>query len=152
MSAKRKVMIVEDQVLVGLDLVEVLAANGFDAHGPYKTVAEAQAAFDSVEPEFGVLDIHLGEGLTSEDVARRFRESGLPFVFVSGYTGAGEGLLNGFKDVPRLEKPVEVDALPPASAERCWRPAQPSDSAQQAQRPAGGGPGVVDFVLPVNLG
>jgi PAS domain S-box-containing protein len=102
------VLVVEDEALVAMMMQDVLADTGFDTVGPCGTVADAVAAIRGNPIQAAVLDINL-HGETVYPVADLLRESGIPFVFVTGY--GRESVAPRFVDVPVLPKPIEEEAL-----------------------------------------
>ena len=56
MRQKTRVLIVEDEIIVGLDLADALKEEGFDPYGPYNTSNGALEAFEKVSPEVGIFD------------------------------------------------------------------------------------------------
>lgn len=101
----RRILIVEDEYLVAMDLAITLERLGAEVLGPAGSVREALDLLAAdVTAESAVLDINLG-GERVWPVAARLRERGVPFVFVSGYDNS---LVPGdFADVPRCAKPVD---------------------------------------------
>ncbi len=79
-----KIMIVEDEALLALELeLEVEAAG----HVVVGTAASRKAAFDIIEsstPEFAFVDVHLSDGPSGIEIGRRLAEREVPFVFVTG--------------------------------------------------------------------
>ena len=98
----RRVLVVEDEVLVAMYVEELLSELGYDkvlvATGLDQALSIArEAAFD-----FAVLDINLG-GRLSFPVADVLRARGIPFLFASGY--ASKGVNDNYKDAVRIQKP-----------------------------------------------
>jgi len=102
------VLIVEDEVIVGLDLAMQLEDKGFECLGPARTVEEALALIDETSPDFTVLDINLGD-TTSAAVAEKLAALRRPFVYVSGY--AEQGVIEGMPKAPLIQKPLKFDRL-----------------------------------------
>jgi DNA-binding LytR/AlgR family response regulator len=79
-----KIMIVEDEALLALELeLEVESAG----HVVVGTAASLKAAFDIIEtsvPEFAFVDVHLSDGPSGIDIGRRLADRKIPFVFVTG--------------------------------------------------------------------
>ncbi|MGJ3230704.1 MAG: response regulator [Oceanicaulis sp.] len=114
MSAKSEaVLVVEDEIIVGMDLAVSLEDAGFAVIGPYASCDEALAALDNGEKPVraGVLDINLGEGVTSAPIASKLEELGVPFVFLSGYTAGRNKIFEQFPDAPRISKPCLPETL-----------------------------------------
>jgi len=100
-----RVLVVEDEFFIALDIGRQLSDAGFEVVGPAASVAKALAA----EPgcDVAVLDVNLG-GETSEPVAQKLREQGKPFVVLSGYS---DSRLPWFGEAPLLSKPVGTTEL-----------------------------------------
>ena len=79
-----KIMIVEDEALLALELeLEVESAG----HVVVGTAASLKAAFDIIDtsvPEFAFVDVHLSDGPSGIDIGRRLADRKIPFVFVTG--------------------------------------------------------------------
>lgn len=81
--ADRRILLVEDDVLIGMMLVDMFDALGLPEPAQATTNAEALAIL-SVEPIAGALvDINLGEE-KGWPVADALAERGIPFAFTSG--------------------------------------------------------------------
>ena len=111
MSAR--VLVVEDEFMIGLDVCQQLASAGYDVVGPATSVRKALR----LEPtcDVAVLDVNLGRE-TCEPVARKLRESGKPFVVLTGYSP--DNLRSSFGDATILTKPPMIDDLL-AALRRC---------------------------------
>jgi len=104
----KRIMIVEDDVLLAMDLAERLERFGFEILGPCMTCKSALSLFGAQPCDAAVLDINLGHE-TSEAVAVSLHAKGVPFVVASGYSLDQYPAI--FKDVPAVSKPVNTDAL-----------------------------------------
>jgi CheY-like chemotaxis protein len=106
MSGKRRVLIVEDEIVVALFLEDVLAEFGYAVAGVVCHLDEAMAR----EPDYdvAVLDVHLN-GRSVFDFADMLAAQGIPFVFATGY---GErGIPERHRGRPVLQKPFQPDDL-----------------------------------------
>lgn len=101
LTAKR-VLIVEDEVLLAMHLEDLLTALGHDVVEQATRIEKAIELARESQIDFAVLDINVA-GTRSFPVADILRRRGIPFVFASGY--GVEGLKNGYHDVPALRKP-----------------------------------------------
>ena len=100
----RRVLVVEDEFLLAMELEGLLSRSGCDVLGPAATVVQALAVVRDQEPEVAVLDVNLkGERVTP--VAAALYDRGVPFVVITGYSGAqlSEPEL---RQAPRLDKPI----------------------------------------------
>jgi len=105
---KRRVLVVEDEALVGIMIQECLTELGFQIVGPVCTASDALTAAMAGDFDAAILDINLGDGMVyqvAEILARRH----VPFVFVTGY--AADSVDSRFRDIPVLQKPVEREML-----------------------------------------
>ena len=104
----RRVLLVEDEAIVGMMMKDLLIDLGFEVVGPFGRVSEAIRVIDREQLQAAVLDVNLrGEmiyGLADELAGR-----GVPFIFVTGY--GAETIDARFANVPVLQKPVDNVAL-----------------------------------------
>ena len=101
MAAKR-ILIIEDEFLIALDISGALEQAGLVALGPVGTVAEALSTIDAGGIDGALLDVHLsGEAVGS--VADSLRARGIPFAFVTG--GMREQLPDAHRGAPLVQKP-----------------------------------------------
>ncbi|NTE53527.1 response regulator [Agrobacterium tumefaciens] len=99
----QRVIIVEDEYLVALDVEAVLQSMGVETITIATTLAQAREAAGQDVADCVLLDVSLSDG-KSYDFARELRAAGIPFGFVSGYgdtTGFPEDLMHA----PLLGKP-----------------------------------------------
>jgi light-regulated signal transduction histidine kinase (bacteriophytochrome)/CheY-like chemotaxis protein len=92
-----RVLLVEDQFLIALDVESMLLAAGAAQVETCATLAEAFARLAGFRPDIAVLDVQLGAE-TSEPLARRLGEMGVPFAFASGFS--------------ELDMPAELQQVP----------------------------------------
>jgi two-component sensor histidine kinase/DNA-binding response OmpR family regulator len=104
----RRLLLVEDEVLVGMMMRDVLTDLGFFVAGPFCTLAEASSAATSAGFDCAILDVNLG-GEPVYPVADLLRERKVPFVFVTGYDD--KGLDPHYGDAPVLQKPIDQTSL-----------------------------------------
>jgi DNA-binding response OmpR family regulator len=98
-----RLLLVEDNPLIAIELDELIRALGADVVGPFSRVAPALAAIER-EPIFGaVLDIRL-DGETTFPIIDAFLERADPILLVSG---VAFDLPDQYREVPRLQKPFE---------------------------------------------
>ncbi len=103
--AGRRVLVLEDELLIAMFLDDLLVDAGYAVVGPAATVAQALAMLASEPPpEVALLDFHVA-GETSLAVADAMAARGLPMVFLTGY--GREVLPPRYSDRPVLTKPYE---------------------------------------------
>lgn len=69
-SGKPRLVIVEDEVLLALDLEMIAEEAGFEVVGQAGRKAEAIDTIDRTRPDLCLVDVHLLDGPTGVDVAR----------------------------------------------------------------------------------
>jgi DNA-binding response OmpR family regulator len=94
------VLVIEDDAIVGFDLVEALSEAGLKAIGPLTSRAAALEWLETNTPEAAVLDLMLEDG-SAEGVAQVLKTRGIPFIAFS----AGP-LEQDLANVLCIEKPV----------------------------------------------
>jgi two-component sensor histidine kinase len=103
-----RVLLVEDEALVGIMIQECLGEFGFQTIGPVCTASEALAAARNGHFDAAILDINLGDGSVYQ-VAEILSARAVPFIFVTGYDS--NSVDSRFSDVPILQKPIERQML-----------------------------------------
>ena len=109
MLGGRRLLVVEDDYLVAMDLADELTDHGAQVVGPAGSVEEALAlvAADSAI-DGAVLDINLRNEKVYP-VAEALHARGIPFVFTTGYDAWL--VPEAYAGFPRLPKPVDIRAL-----------------------------------------
>src|SRR5690606_12962873 len=104
----RRILVVEDEVLISMLLEDMLADLGYEVAATASRVDEALTLARTAEIHAAILDVNLN----SEDVfpvADILAGRSIPFVFATGY---GERALPvAYKERPTLQKPFEQSAL-----------------------------------------
>lgn len=104
MEALKRILIVEDEVLVALDMTDILEDLGFEVVGPAVHQEDAVALAREAEIDAGFLDVNLGENKTSQPVAVILRERKIPFIFVTAYDASQVTFRTSDEQI--LRKPV----------------------------------------------
>lgn len=110
-QSRLKILVVEDELLVGMDLVMLLEEWGHDPVGPLKNVDDAFAAMAKDLPDLGILDVNLGNDETSLPLAKALAEEQVPFVFLTGYEPSRYAGDPALRNALHLRKPVSERAL-----------------------------------------
>jgi len=104
----RRVLVVEDEIMVLMNIEGALADMGCAAVSVAATVDDALALLEAGCFDVGILDVNLG-GQESYPVADALALRSIPFVFSSGY---GEhGIESRFAARPVLRKPYSDQQL-----------------------------------------
>jgi PAS domain S-box-containing protein len=108
-SAKTgRVLLVEDEALVGMMMTDFLRDIGFHVVGPFGRVSDAIDAIAQEQLQAAILDINL-RGELIYDLADELTGRGVPIVFVTGY--GADAVDRRFAEFPVLQKPVDSAAL-----------------------------------------
>ncbi|HVZ99914.1 MAG TPA: response regulator, partial [Caulobacterales bacterium] len=106
--AGKRVLVVEDEIVIALDIVDKLDERGCKAVGPAATFDEAQRLIDQGEFDCALLDANLA-GQPVDQLAAALTQSNTPFAFVTGY--GREALPLAFRDAPMIAKPFSPQQL-----------------------------------------
>jgi DNA-binding NtrC family response regulator len=104
----RSVLIVEDEVIIGMMLSSEIARAGGISIGPVTSVAAAMKEIESRVVDTVILDGKLIDGSGAELVGR-LEERRIPYVVVSGYDR--ENLPGVLKRAPFVAKPISMPIL-----------------------------------------
>lgn len=107
--AGKRVLLVEDEAFVAMDIQFALEDAGAHVVGPCASLSAALAAARGEELDAAILDIDLG-GLDVFPAADILRDAGVPFVFHTGH-GQRRELIEDYPDAPVCKKPVGSDRL-----------------------------------------
>ena len=85
----RRVLLVEDSMIIALDAAEILSQAGVGDVALAATVAGALKEIELALPDFAFLDYNLGDE-SSDAVAEALVEANVPYCFATGYGDALE--------------------------------------------------------------
>ena len=100
----RRILVVEDEFLIAMEVEDVLRALGAEVVGPFGRLAPALGAVQEEDIHGAVLDVRL-DGETSEEVAAVLVSRGLPVLLTTGYEA--EQLPPVLRHLPRIRKPFD---------------------------------------------
>jgi DNA-binding response OmpR family regulator len=104
----KRVLIVEDEFLLGFSLLEDLTEAGAEVVGPVSTVDEALQIVASESFDLAVLDINV-RGEMSFAVADELLARNVPLIFLTGYDA--DVIPDRLQWLPRLGKPYHPKEL-----------------------------------------
>jgi len=104
----KRILVVEDEPLVAIDIRACLASAGCEVLGPAGTIAEAKALIEHANFDAAYLDLNLA-GDSSEELAQTLTRKNIPFAFLTGYQRAA--LPAAFRDCVMLAKPFGREQL-----------------------------------------
>jgi PAS domain S-box-containing protein len=106
--AGKRVLLIEDEPLVAMDMESVLRAAGYDIIGPGGNIREAKRLIEKGDYDTALVDANL-EGHPVDEIASMLSNKNCPFAFVTGY--GRETLPRGFRDAVLVPKPFSHDQL-----------------------------------------
>jgi CheY-like chemotaxis protein len=104
----RKILVVEDEMLIAMLLGDLLADMGCQVLGPVSSVPQALELTAREKPDAAVLDVNLGSERVYP-VADALTQAAVPFVFVTGYGQAG--LAEAYGDHATIMKPFDPETF-----------------------------------------
>jgi PAS domain S-box-containing protein len=104
----KRIILIEDEPLVAMDLESSLTAAGCEVVGTAGTLVDARALCASAQCDAALIDVNLG-GQPSDELAAALTRRHIPFAFVTGY--GREALPQGFRDAVVLTKPFDQAGL-----------------------------------------
>ncbi|MBA3512740.1 response regulator [Sphingomonas sp.] len=108
MLSGRRILVVEDEMLVLLNVEDILADLGCKSVTAAATVDHALGLIAAQTFDAAMVDVNL-DGRKSYPVADALAARRVPFVFSTGYSG--QSLDEGYRDLPVLAKPYRQAEL-----------------------------------------
>ncbi|MGH6865907.1 MAG: response regulator [Methyloceanibacter sp.] len=103
-----RILVVEDEFLIALDIATALEQAGLTVIGPASTVRDALAAVEREEVHGALLDAQLA-GEPSAKIADELVARAIPFAFVSGH--GKDHLPPAHRNAPLIKKPFNDSDL-----------------------------------------
>jgi two-component SAPR family response regulator len=103
-----RILVVEDEMLIALQIEDVLVKLGCDIVGPTGKLERALQLANEGKFDAAVLDVTIRDGKVYS-VAEQLLAGGIPFVLASGY--GNWALPEALKNCPRMMKPFTTTAL-----------------------------------------
>ena len=131
-----RILVVEDEPLIAMDIEERLLAAGGNVIGPAANPETARRLIAETAPDAALLDANLA-GSRVDDLAVELRRRRVPFAFATGF--GRESLPPEFADVPVLAKPFGLGG---AGADGAWRSSPGARRRSRAGPTATAGPSI----------
>lgn len=103
-----RILLVEDEYLVGINIQYTLTDAGFEVIGPAMNIKHALQFIETEDIDAAVLDVNLG-GQYNGQIASKLKDLKIPFLLLTGY--GRENLPREIKDAPLVEKPFDGQQL-----------------------------------------
>lgn len=83
-AQSKRILILEDEVLLAIEAAESIQEMGGIVIGPVHRIEAALQLLDKQRPDAALLDVNI-HGHESTLVAERLRQAGIPFILTTGY-------------------------------------------------------------------
>ena len=103
-----RILYLEDEAIIAMETSHLLRDLGFQRILSAASLAGAEAALTEGMPDLALLDVSVGRGYSSLDLARKLLEAGVPVVLATGHTALD---LQADPRARVLEKPFSPDDL-----------------------------------------
>ncbi|GLS43666.1 response regulator [Methylobacterium brachythecii] len=115
----RRVLIVEDEALLAIELSDIV--EGSDGHvvGPFRTNRDALRLLDTETVDAAILDLNLADG-EATPTAERLAAAGVPILVCTAGT-LPRAMKLQWPDIPIHRKPVKADRLVDTLRDLCAR-------------------------------
>jgi DNA-binding NarL/FixJ family response regulator len=104
----KRVIIIEDEPLVAMDLESILTAAGCEIVGSAGTPDKTKLLIAQADCDAAVVDVNIG-GHPVNELAAALTQKNIPFAFVTGY--GRNGVPREFREAIVLKKPFSRDEL-----------------------------------------
>lgn len=104
-----RVLVAEDELIVGYDLCDTVAEAGYEVEGPYDDLSSAMLAFQKNKPDVAILDVQLGDGIVYP-LAEQMMAENVPVIFHSGRL-TPEEVASRYPSARALAKPCPPAAV-----------------------------------------
>ncbi|MCH9827765.1 MAG: response regulator [Gammaproteobacteria bacterium] len=108
--APRRILVVEDRLLIAEAIADMLEDVGLAVVGPVANLEAAMALARDEHIDAALLDVNLNDIQTCFPVAELLSERGVPIAFLTGYDS--DNLFPApYRSAPRLVKPFQAATL-----------------------------------------
>jgi len=110
--APARILIVEDEAIVAIDVQKTVQKLGYDVPAIAFSGEEALRKVEEIQPDLILMDIVLKGQMDGIEAAREIQERfGIPSVFMTGYSEELLDRLNTLQPLFYVSKPVEMNEL-----------------------------------------
>lgn len=105
-----RILIVEDEMLVAIELEAIIEDLGHEAAGIAPDLASAEGYFDC-DLDLALVDLNLRDGLTGPQIGERLSASGVPVIFITANPRQlGNGIAGTIGVITKPTDPATVEA------------------------------------------
>lgn len=102
------IMVLEDNYIVGADIVSILKDNGYTNTHLVSNSDAALRLIESGQVQAAIVDLVLGAGATSKSVGLALKTNEIPFFFLTGYTKQAHSIDPELSDIHIQSKPYQA--------------------------------------------
>jgi DNA-binding NtrC family response regulator len=117
-----RVLVVEDSWQVAYAMKRLLEEHGADVSGPVATTADAARSVSERTIDVALVNLHLRDGETANDLIDQLHDRGIRTVVVTGDA-----------DVPSVQRKVAVVLTKPVRADALLRSLRPAGQGKELQ-------------------
>ncbi len=118
-GTRPKVLVVEDEFIIALDLSETVRDLGYQVEGPYANKDHAFIALDDGMPDVAILDVMAADGEVFP-LADVLTKAGVPIIFHSGHL-TEKDVAERYPEAQAAAKPCPPDRLISMIEQACER-------------------------------
>src|SRR5919202_5897327 len=85
--ARMRVLIVEDELIIAIDVEASLSEEGHQVVGIARESETALGLGRRLRPDLALVDVHLVDGETGPEIAGHLKEMGIPVLFMTAHSG-----------------------------------------------------------------
>lgn len=109
MSGGKRILVVEDELLLAMMLEDMIFELGHQVVGPALNLSDALSLAKDETLDCAIIDLNLGRGVLSTPVAEILRERNIPFALSTGY--GADPQLDSLGHTHLLGKPFAMNEL-----------------------------------------
>ncbi|MBX7482438.1 response regulator [Qipengyuania qiaonensis] len=103
MGQRLRVLVAEDELIIGCDLCHTVEEAGYIVEGPFVDLSSTMLAYQKNKPDIAILDVQLGDGVVYP-LAEQMMAEDVPVIFHSGQMTPSE-VAQRFPQAQALAKP-----------------------------------------------
>lgn len=115
MPAERRLLYLEDEIIIALDTAQVLSEMGLGEVAVAHNLRRATALAEAERFDMALLDVNLGDDVTSLAFGRTLLAQGTDVIFASGYNS--REMEAEHPDLVFIEKPLTAEVIRQALAQ-----------------------------------
>ena len=109
MGQRLRVLVAEDEFIIGCDLCHTVEEAGYIVEGPFEDLSSTMLAFQKNKPDIAILDVQLEDGIVYP-LAEQMMAEDIPVIFHSGQL-TPEEVSRRFPQAQTLSKPCPPAAV-----------------------------------------